>query len=178
MGYFQATELLPKKGYWLAVTTACTTTIRGYPTDTYVEHYTMGWHMIGSLIEPMDFTEPCANPDGSIIATYGWNPNSGYYWADTLGPKQGYWIAVAQECSLAVGECPWSMGEKISDLYEADLFYKRYGSLPPPPPFVVEEYIETLIPGKLDRTAEPISWRRDSLMSSSKALRSFTIAPF
>ncbi|UCE19883.1 MAG: VCBS repeat-containing protein [Gemmatimonadota bacterium] len=137
-GYYQVSHMEPRRGYWLAIASACTTAIRGYPTYCYAEHFGEGWHLIGSVMEEVDFCDPCDSPHGSVLAGFGWDPVSDYYEAQTLMPTEGYWIAVGQECIVAVGCCP-SFGS-VQGIEETDMdaFRDKFGSHPPRPPFEIE----------------------------------------
>ena len=137
-GYYRVSHVEPKRGYWLAVASACSTTIRGYPTYCYAEHFGEGWHLIGSVMDDVDFSDPCDSPDGSVLAGFGWDPVSDYYAAQTLVATEGYWIAVGQECVVAVGCCPWFGSVQRMDGKNLDAFQKAFGSQPPPPPFMIE----------------------------------------
>ena len=104
--YKKAIKIEPKKGYWIAISSAATNTIVGKPLYNYTVHFDRtGWYMIGSVISDTDFIEPDDNPNGQVISpAYFWNVNSmSYSQADTLKEKKGYWVAVLGECDLTIG---------------------------------------------------------------------------
>jgi hypothetical protein len=122
-------------GYWLAVPSAAESYSAGKSIDSFTKHYNMGWHIIGSVAEEQDFSNPNDDPDGSVIVCYGWDPAANtYYTADTLKPTQGYWIAVAQECNLTIGDTNIIYKAQAIDSKKVEAFYKKNGSVPPPPP--------------------------------------------
>ncbi|MDZ7262428.1 MAG: malectin domain-containing carbohydrate-binding protein, partial [candidate division KSB1 bacterium] len=139
-GYYSTTTLDTKKGYWLLIPGATTNNVTGTAVNSYTEHYLPGWHLIGSVMNGVDFTNPDDNPDGAIIATYGYNSvTMQYYPAIKLDEKKGYWIAVAQECDLTVGGIVDPLLFKVASSVEAETFYQRFGSEPPLPPFLMNQ---------------------------------------
>ncbi|NIO87471.1 MAG: T9SS type A sorting domain-containing protein, partial [Candidatus Aminicenantes bacterium] len=102
----------------------------------------VGWHLIGTVNKPVDFSNPVVNPAGSIIACYGYEPSQKKYYSvypappgtGFLEPQQGFWLAVSQECDLTIGGTPQAnmaaMTNKAPDLG----FSKQFGLEPPAPP--------------------------------------------
>ena len=92
-------------GYWLAIPAPEQNYIAGIPLYEYTDHLQPGWHMMGSVAKETAFIDPDDNPDGAVIAAFGWDPISqSYYPTTTLLPNTGYWIAVIEECDLTIGE--------------------------------------------------------------------------
>jgi len=103
--YEAVLKIEPKKGYWIAIPEAITSVVNGIPLYEYTEHFSQGWHMIGSVNSEVDFTNPNDQPDGSVlIPAFGYdNEQNTYVSRSSLIPKEGVWIAVMQECDLTVG---------------------------------------------------------------------------
>lgn len=146
--YYGVTALEPRIGYWLLIPSPTTVTIEGVALMSYSEHYTTGWHLIGSVIKPVDFSDPNDNPNGSVIAAYGWDFNTSQYhsvYPGDLEPKEGYWLAVIQACDLTIGS--ESVAKTIASV-PADFgaFHKRFGSQPPVPPFLADRNVAELLP--------------------------------
>jgi photosystem II stability/assembly factor-like uncharacterized protein len=133
--YDNANKLNPQIGYWLAVNQAHSAIISGMPVPNFTAHFSPGWHLIGGLANAIDFTNPQDTPDGSIIATFGWDPASGsYYPTTTLEPGKGYWIAVAQECDVTIGGGSATTVAKTTSAMSWQEFAASFGELPPSPP--------------------------------------------
>ncbi len=154
--YNSVTTLEPKKGYWLLMPSATSCTITGTALTTYTEHYNQGWHLIGSVADGTNFTDPKDNPNGSVIATYGWNSTTSQYFfvfppgTGELKEKEGYWLAVAQPCDLIVGGSSLSKAMVASEV-DMEAFYQRFGSQPP-----VAPYINDLSVAQSSQTSEEV----------------------
>lgn len=135
--YVSVKTIEPKKGYWLAIPSPYSGTMKGLPVKSFSEHYKVGWHLIGSVIDSVDFTNPNDQPDGSVLTpAFGYDIDSGTYFpADTLVPGQGYWIAVIRECDLTISETSSSMAKPIARV-DREAFYRQLGSQPPPSPAI------------------------------------------
>lgn len=146
-GYYTATNLDTKKGYWLLIPGTTTANVTGTALNSYTEHYQIGWHLIGSVMEGVYFGDPNDDPDGSIIASYGFNPvNMQYYSATKLKPKKGYWIAVIQECDLTVEGGMDPVFSKVASGVKAETFHKQFGAEPPLPPFLMNQDLGLELP--------------------------------
>jgi photosystem II stability/assembly factor-like uncharacterized protein len=133
--YFQPDTLRMGQGYWLPISTPTNPIFSGTPKDSIRLHLTPGWHLIGPLSKSVDFTNPQDTPDGSIIATFGWDPASGsYYPTTTLEPGKGYWIAVAQECDLTIGGSAPPAAAEAAKAMSWQAFADKFGATPPLPP--------------------------------------------
>ena len=132
--YNQATEIDNGFGYWLAIPSSYSCYVEGVLFHSYKRHYTTGWHIVGGLAETVNFSDPNDNPDGSVLAAFGWDPfNECYFPTTTFEPKDGYWIAVGQECDLTVGNHV-TMAAKTTRQVDKESFFNQFGSLPPAPP--------------------------------------------
>ncbi len=146
-GYYSATNLDTKKGYWLLILSATTASVTGTALNSFTEHYVTGWHLIGSVMDGVDFMDPDDNPDGSVMACYGYNAiTMQYYPAIKLDPKKAYWIAVAQECDLTVEGGMDPLFNDLASVVGAETFYKRFGSEPPLPPFMMNRDLDPELP--------------------------------
>jgi hypothetical protein len=149
--YYPVTALEPKKGYWLLIPSPTSATISGAKLSTYTAHYSVGWHLIGTVKGTTNFTDPNDTPNGAVIAAYGYDTATGKYFAvyppgtGKLEEKQGYWLAVMQACDLTIGSGP--MGKELAALHTTESeFYRQFGSQPPQPPFMVDRQIAQLLP--------------------------------
>lgn len=139
--YIETTTIEPGKGYWLPIPAATSVTINGQRFESYTSHYTPGWYLAGTTIDTTCFSDPQDTPDGSIVNSRGWNPDSYEYYTiypggvEKLIPKQGFWLAVAQECDLTIG----ANDITITGVFDESLqvqFQNRFGEQPPEPPFI------------------------------------------
>jgi hypothetical protein len=134
--YLSVTEIEPKKGYWIAIPGAATSTVTGVPLYSYTEHFSaQGWYMIGSVMGSVDFSNPNDNPNGMVLSqAFGWDPVSeSYVPTTTLSEKQGYWAAVYGACDLTVGSTEATMPKAFANANWEE-FNRKTGSNPPPPP--------------------------------------------
>jgi hypothetical protein len=136
--YTATTKMLPKKGYWLAIPGPCSSTVTGVPLNSYTDHFAaQGWYMIGSVTGNSDFTNPNDNPDGSVLSpAFAWDPVAeSYLPVTTLNEKQGYWVAVFEECDLTVGASGGGLAKTGTvDKEKWSRFSATFGSQPPAPP--------------------------------------------
>jgi ligand-binding sensor domain-containing protein len=145
--YYNATQLQPQNGYWLAISEAHTKNITGTPITTFTAHYTPGWHLIGSVADWINFTNPNDTPDGSIIATFNWEAaTQSYHPATILEPGQAYWIAIAQECDLTIGGNSSSSVTKVTKAMSWQAFAAKFGATPPLPPSQFTEETLSQVP--------------------------------
>ena len=135
--YISVDTLQRGRGYWLAVTGPSAAFIEGTPFDQYSGHFTPGWHIIGSVLDVADFSDPIDIPDGSVLLPiFGWNFESQLYNQKTeIVQSNGYWMPVLQECDLVVGgdtttTAITAAGGKLTK----QAFEHLFGSEPPPPP--------------------------------------------
>ena len=104
--YIAPDTVEPGLGYWVCFVNPCTLIVTGTPITHYTRHLTVGWNMIGSTAENVDFSNPNDDPDGSIVAgaLYAFDPTScAYTIANTIEPAKGYWVASINDCNLTVG---------------------------------------------------------------------------
>lgn len=149
--YYETTKLEPKRGYWLLIPSPTTVMISGVPLTSFTEHYSAGWHFIGSVNKAINFTDPNDNPDGSVIGAYGWDIKTNQYFqvyppgSGKLEPKEGYWLAVFQDCDLTIGGAALSKLKGATKV-DKETFYKQFDSQPPAPPFLADQNIAELLP--------------------------------
>lgn len=136
--YVPVAQLEPGIGYWLLVPSAMNVTVTGVPVTHLRTGYDIGWHCIGSVIDPVNFVSPADDPDGAILAAFSWNPETQHYetvfpaGSGQLEPNQGYWLAVAQPCTLTIGQTTAPFARMLS----AENSGTASVLVPPPPPFV------------------------------------------
>ena len=132
---YSATEIMSStNGYWLALPESDSLSVSGALVDTIHHHSQPGWHMVGSLRQSINVSDPNDNPDGSILGFYGWDAQSGtYYQTTTLDPKQAYWMAVMIECDWILGSDEL-VGKAVKTKVNKSEFYTKYGTEPPSPP--------------------------------------------
>ncbi|MCI0515494.1 choice-of-anchor D domain-containing protein, partial [candidate division KSB1 bacterium] len=148
--YLPATNLEPKKGYWLLIPGATTANISGIAVTSFTEHYQMGWHLLGAVKGVVNFVNPNDNPDGAVIAAYGWEPNSQQYFSvypsgtAQLNEGQGYWLAVLQPCDLTLSSTG-SFQKEAPTLKATTAFIQKFGLLPPSPPFQTQSNLASTV---------------------------------
>jgi hypothetical protein len=146
--YVTVTRMEPKKGYWLAIPSACACTVVGLPLNAYTTHFgAQGWYMIGSVMGGADFSNPLDNPDGLVFPdAYGWDAAGGIYAHSlTLNEKEGYWAAVFGECDLTVGGGGGGGGlSKASAVADWEAFFSKYGKTPPAHPSLQKEGLTSI----------------------------------
>lgn len=136
-GAYDATPKIgSEKAYWVAIPEAASPIVSGLPVENYTVLFsTPGWYMIGSVSKTIDFTNPKDTPDGSVIATFGWDhATESYYPAANLERGKGYWIAVAQACDLTVSSSVAAITPKAVPALSWQDFAARFGVTPPMPP--------------------------------------------
>jgi len=136
--YIFAENLSPKDGYWISMPEITYDYIAGIPLDEYTGHYQPGWHLIGSIVHEIDFSDPIDNPDSAVIKAYGWDATAKMYFiADSLLPNRAYWIAVVEECDLMLSLRDTLTNVPVVQNLQAKIesFYQTYGAVPSPPPF-------------------------------------------
>lgn len=148
--YETVTALETKKGYWLPIPAATTVNITGKPMLTYTEHYQPGWHLAGSVLGGTDLTYPNVVPYGAISAVYSWDSQTLAYvevYPNGLGlleQTEGFWLGVAEECDLTIQNSGTNSVPAGKSDHQA--FFLQYGTQPPPPPFLSEVELESVVP--------------------------------
>ncbi|MCI0515496.1 VCBS repeat-containing protein, partial [candidate division KSB1 bacterium] len=139
-GYVTVTRLEPKKGYWLLIPAATVATISGPALESYTEHYSRGWHLIGATYGTnLSLQDPDDTPNGAVIALYGWNAATNSYQTvypagrGVLNEKEGYWLAVVADCDLTVPGTPPLARHSETLPGATNDFHTQYGLQPPPP---------------------------------------------
>ena len=102
--YIPATTIENGKGYWLNIAEPSTAFIEGTPLTEFSSHYTAGWHLIGSVMDTVNFSSLEDTPDGSIFPPlFRWiNEQQNYNPSNFIEQSYGHWLAVLQECDLTV----------------------------------------------------------------------------
>jgi hypothetical protein len=149
--YYAVTSLDTKKGYWLLIPGATTATISGTRLNSFTEHYSMGWHLIGTVRGTTNFTDPKDNPNGAVLSAWSYNPGTSQYvqvyppGTGILEEKQGYWLAVMQSCDLTIGGGIMAEASNAT-VGNHELFKQQFGSQPPVPPFIGNKMVAELLP--------------------------------
>lgn len=137
--YETVSKIESRKGYWLAIPEATTSTVFGASLNSYTQHlHSQGWYMIGSVLGDVDFTEPDESPDGTVLTpAFTWDGNIGdYISANTLTEKKGFWITALGMCNLTVDNINTLFKPFTTSYEKRDLFFHQFGSMPPGPPII------------------------------------------
>ncbi len=106
-GYFLSGRIEPGRGYWLLSTRRTGCRIAGLWVDKKKVLLDAGWNLIGGLDEPVEYNQSLLSPSSAYL------PNSLYEFAtesvsytltDSLFPTKGYFLMVAEPCTLSLGE--------------------------------------------------------------------------
>ncbi|MBN1482471.1 T9SS C-terminal target domain-containing protein [candidate division KSB1 bacterium] len=103
--YVQESNIEIGQGYWLLVNQPSVATIQGEPALQFSRSLDKGWHLIGSLVDTVDFSDPQDTPNQSVsVPLFLWHggEHSGYEATTTLVQAFGYWIKVLRDCELIV----------------------------------------------------------------------------
>ncbi len=103
--YIPSDTLEPGMGYWLKFDAAQNVTYTGDSILTDTIPVLTGWNMIGSLSKPITVTAVTSSPPGIITSSF-FGFNSSYAVADSLMPRQGYWIRVSADGQLILKSTP------------------------------------------------------------------------
>jgi hypothetical protein len=151
--YVPATQIEPRKGYWLLIPGATSVNVNGEPILSFTEHYQVGWHLIGSSYgTSLPMADPDDSPNGAVIAIYGWNPGANSYTSvyppgsSVLNQGEGYWMAAVAACDLTIPGAPPMTKNLETVRADWQQFYQQYGMQPPQPPFIQNEALPLLIP--------------------------------
>ncbi|MBN1755051.1 IgGFc-binding protein [bacterium] len=80
------------KGYWIFSNADTLIDMAGIPVNSYQLPVSVGWNMIGSLHEPIAFTEISFDPPASFIPPqYGFE-SGGYIVSTIIVPGKAYWV--------------------------------------------------------------------------------------
>lgn len=139
LAYLAVDNLETTKGYWILIPSQTSATVAGQPLSEYSAHYIPGWHLIGSVRESVDFSHPDDDPAGSIIASFGWESTQMHYYSiypvppgtGVLESKEGFWLAVAQECDLTIGGASQVAVAASFHSVKSQNFGKQFGLHPP-----------------------------------------------
>jgi len=146
--YIRPTTIQIGRGYWVLVASPTSVVISGTRFSQFNGHYKVGWHLIGSLMDSVNFANPNDTPDRSIIVPiFAWNVGTQrYYSTTTIEQSFGQWMAVLQECDVTVKSGSSLAIEKSADHVVNQKFVQRFGAMPPAPPFRIEQALTPTSP--------------------------------
>jgi hypothetical protein len=99
--YAIKTELANGHGYWVNYSNSRDIKYFGFPINNLTVNIPKsGWHMIGSISQPLPINKITSNPPGIIVSNSIFEYSGGYRQANTLEPGKGYWIKVNQNGQL------------------------------------------------------------------------------
>jgi hypothetical protein len=102
--YEEAIQILPGKGYWFKVDSACTVSVTGSNVQS-IPDLKAGWNQIGAFSQSFNFNDIKGNCN-ILSGPWKYNPVSLLYESSTtLDPSYGYWIKVSSDCKL-MKNCP------------------------------------------------------------------------
>jgi len=133
--YVRPTTLQTGRGYWVLIGAPTTVAIFGTRFSQFRRHYLPGWHIVGSLIDSVNFANPDDTPDRSVLLPlFAWDAgNQRYYPTNFLEQSYGHWMAVLQECDVTFKSGSTMIAAPGSDKLSRQAFYQRFGAMPPPP---------------------------------------------
>jgi len=146
--YVRATTIRTGRGYWLLIPAPTAAVISGTRLTQFRGHYLPGWHLIGSVMDSSNFSNPNDTPDRSVILPiFAWNAGSQrYYSTTTIEQSYGHWMAVLQECDVIFKSDSSGAAGKTGDRFSRQEFYQRFGATPPSPPFALEQTSSPALP--------------------------------
>ncbi|MBI4548978.1 MAG: T9SS type A sorting domain-containing protein [Ignavibacteriae bacterium] len=153
--YVRHDTLLNGVGYWLKFAAPQFTLYTGDSILSDTIEVQPGWNMIGSISKSIEVNSITEIPSG-IVASLYYGFHSGYYTADSIRPKKGYWIKTSASGSLvlsaSLSKIPARTENELDELNRLSIFdskgckqilyfttetevldLNRY-ELPPPPP--------------------------------------------
>lgn len=138
--YVPATRMQTGRGYWLLIPAPATAVISGTRLTQFRGHYLPGWHLVGSVMDTINFANPNDTPDRSVITPiFAWNAGGQrYYSTTTIEQSYGHWMAVLQECDVVFKSDSSIAIGKVGEAFRHQEFSQRFGATPPPPPFALE----------------------------------------
>ncbi|RCK74494.1 MAG: putative alpha-amylase [Ignavibacteriae bacterium] len=98
-GYILEDTLENKLGYWLKFSDDQTNDIRGSFINADTFYLSEGWNLIGSISYAVPVVSIISEPS-TIIDSYFYGYNSGYFISDTIKPGKGYWVKVSESGKL------------------------------------------------------------------------------
>jgi len=135
--YVRPTTIQIGRGYWVLMAAPTSVSISGTRLSQFTGHYKVGWHLIGSVIDTVNFANPNDTPDGSVILPiFAWDAfNQRYVSRNFIEQSYGHWMLVLQECDVIVRSGSGAIVEKSGAQLRNEKSYERFGASPPPPPF-------------------------------------------
>ena len=133
--YEPATILRPGEGYWVAIKEPVKIPLTGTPIFQIQLHLKTGWHLLGSPFTGGAAIPPQTIPAGAILRIFGFDPLEKLYFITArLTEKQGYWVAITEECDWYLGYAGLDdLNGAYPDFRLAPLG-RDLDMLPPPPP--------------------------------------------
>lgn len=146
--YVPAPRMQTGRGYWLLIPARTTAVISGTRLTQFRAHYQSGWHLIGSVMDTINFANPNDTPDRSVITPiFAWNAGGQrYYSTTTIEQSYGHWMAVLQECDVVFKSDSSIAIGKVGEVFSQQEFSQRFGATPPPPPFALEQSLSPALP--------------------------------
>ncbi len=106
-GYYQTTSLEPGYGYWVLSLQAGECRIAGLRLNSKRVILEPGWNLVGGLEHAVEFTASSLSPPSAYIpnSLYSFSPERlSYLLSDSLIPTRGYFLMVAEPCTLNLNE--------------------------------------------------------------------------
>ncbi len=125
LGYLAQPVIEPGSGYWLKLPFVVQT--QGYSGEARNEDtidVSAGWNLVGALTDRIPVSSIGSDPPGIVTGQF-FGYHQGYYAADSLEPRRGYWVKATQAGRLFLSS--------VSN-YPGRIVIKPTGELPPPPP--------------------------------------------
>ncbi len=141
--YIRPTTLQIGRGYWVLMASPTSIVISGTRFSQFSGHYRVGWHLIGSVMDSVNFSNPNDTPDRSVILPiFAWDAGGQRYVSrNFIEQSYGHWMLVLQECDLIVKSGSSMIVGTIGDKFAGHAFYQ-----PPPPPFRLEQKQPSSLP--------------------------------
>ena len=143
--YRAVTTLSPGNGYWLFFLSPSSAEICGMPFNSFSRTYqNQGWDLIGAPALSGTVED---DPDGSVVAMFGWEPQTQSYVAlDTMvaDPQNAYWIMIFTAPSTVTVGGTAGAQQAYPNLSKPS----RSNILPPSPPQVLQTKEMKSIPGQ------------------------------
>ena len=130
------------RGYWVLMGAPATVVVSGTRFSQFSGHYRIGWHLIGSLIDSVNFANPNDTPDRSVLLPiFAWDAGGQRYVSrNFIEQSYGHWMFILQECDLIV-----KAGSTIIEKGREQILAAQLPGAPPPPPFPIASESESQI---------------------------------
>ncbi len=133
--YVRPTTLQTGRGYWVLFGSPTTVVLSGTRFSQFRRHYLPGWHLVGSLIDSVNFANPDDTPDRSVLLPiFAWDVGGQRYYPTVfLEQSYGQWMAVLRECDVTFRASSGMIVAQAEDKSSRQAFYRRFGAMPSPP---------------------------------------------